>query len=116
MYEKGNMTEIEKQLLDKFLDTDFSKLNICKANNKKDESTETMVLESILRAYANDDQMYLFATYLRGDELGVAGVCMPISSLADLEDISLDYSALDFDPSNINPDELYEIVMPDNPE
>ena len=35
MYENKNMTEIEKQLLDKLLDTDISKINIHDVSNKK---------------------------------------------------------------------------------
>lgn len=75
IYEKKNITETEQQLMNKLLETDFDEVN--KNGVGKDQSDEVPVLENILKAYKSNDQIFLFITYSKGNELGVTCACIP---------------------------------------
>ena len=82
IYEKKNITETEQQLMNKLLETDFDKV-VNKAAVGKYQSDEVPVLESILKAYKNDNETFLFVTYSNESGLGVTCVCIPNQLLED---------------------------------
>jgi hypothetical protein len=75
IYSKENISEFEQKLIDNLAATDFSSANEC--NNE----TKIPVVESILKVYTDNDNVYLIFTCTKDGESGICTAVIPANKI-----------------------------------
>lgn len=77
IYRKENISDIETQLLDKHLQTDFTD---CKITHKDDDLPfPNIALEEVLEVFIDNEKkaLFIFFKYSLGEYLGIGSIYMP---------------------------------------